>query len=224
MSAANTHCRALHVLFEQQPCWMIDPLARELRYSVPSVRRMLGGVGYFSSFTHNGRWYTLKSIPAFDRDGLWFSDDIGFSGEGSLTDTLTRLASRSPAGMTADQLGLKLHCRCHAVLVRLHRCGRLQRQKEGRSYVYLAADAEVASRQRRALAESNVKQGPLPAEIAVLVFAEFIRHPDASFEELCGALARGSRVQILPTQINRLFEQHGVKKTTATPLRVRCAP
>lgn len=218
------HSEALHALFEQEQCWMIDPLAGELGYSVPSVRRILAGLGYFSSFTHNGKWYTLESIPTFNRDGLWFKDNIGFSRERSLTDTLVRLAGRSTAGMTADQLGLKLHCRCHAILARLHRCGRLQRQKVGRSYVYLASDADVAARQRRALSERNMRRRPLPAEIAVLVLAEFIRHPDASSRDLARALACDRHVVVSPTQIDGLFEEHGVKKTTATPARMRCAP
>jgi len=224
MSDVKKSCSAVRVLFEQQCCWMIAPLAGALSYSVSSVRRMLVRVGYFSSFTHNGRWYTLESIPEFDRDGLWLSHEIGFSREGTLTDTLTRLAGRSPAGMTADELGLKLRCRCHAVLVRLHRGGRLQRQKVGRSYVYLAADANVAERQRRALAERNVRALPLPAEISVLVLAEFIRHPGASFEELAGALARSNHMRVSPAQINRLFEHHGIKKTTATPAHAPCKP
>lgn len=41
-------------LFAEQPCWMISPLASELKYSIPSVRRFLAETGYFSNFTHNG--------------------------------------------------------------------------------------------------------------------------------------------------------------------------
>jgi hypothetical protein len=41
-------------LFHEQSCWMIEPLAAEMKYSIPSVRRFLAEVGYFSSFTHNG--------------------------------------------------------------------------------------------------------------------------------------------------------------------------
>ena len=130
----------LSTLFLEQPCWMIEPLAAELRYSIPSVRRFLTEVGYYSSFTHNGGWYTLRSIPRFGQDGLWFYSDIGFSRAGSLTNTLVDLTTRSAAGMTAEQLGAKLRCRCHSVLVQLCRQGRLQRQKIGRSHVYLAID------------------------------------------------------------------------------------
>lgn len=117
MQADSMPQQHLVSLFVLQPCWMIEPLASELGYSVPSVRRFLTETGYYSSFTHNGRWYTLRSIPQFDRDGLWFFDTIGYSRAGSLTNTLIDLTSRSQAGMTAEQLGGKLRCRCHSILV-----------------------------------------------------------------------------------------------------------
>jgi hypothetical protein len=204
----------LSALFLEQPCWMIAPLAAELRYSIPSVRRFLVEVGYYSSFTHNGGWYTLRSIPRFDHDGLWFYSDIGFSRAGSLTNTLVGLTSRSAAGMSAEQLGAKLRCRCHSVLVQLWRQGRLQRHKIGRSHVYLAIDAHIAAIQRQTKESLSVIQ--LPAEIAVLILVEFIRNPDCSFEQLATAIYLQKSVTVEATRIERLFEEHGLKKTTQT--------
>jgi len=217
MSLVNRSRSALCALFERQACWMIDPLARELDCSVPSVRRVLADVAYYSSFTHNGKWYTLGSVAEFDCDGLWFSNEIGFSRDGTLTGTLTHLAGGSPSGLTAGELGLKLRCRCHGVLVQLCRSGRLQRQKVGRSHVYLSVAPGVAARQRKILDQRALDSGSLPAEIAVLILAEFIRNPGACCEELAGALASRRRVRVSPSQINRLFEQHGVKKTALMP-------
>ena len=83
MSVREKPNQHLLSLFHEQSCWMIEPLAAEMKYSIPSVRRFLAEVGYFSSFTHNGGWYTLRSIPRFGQDGLWFHADIGFSRAGS---------------------------------------------------------------------------------------------------------------------------------------------
>jgi hypothetical protein len=200
-------------LFSEQPCWMIQPLAAKLQYSVPSVRRFLTEVQYYSSFTHNGGWYTLRSTPRFGRDGLWFYHDIGFSRAGSLTRTLVDLTTRSSAGMTAEQLGEKLRCRCHSVLVQLCRHGRLQRQKMGRSHVYLAADLTTAAIQRQAMAMQSLPPAQLPAEIAVLVLAEFIRNPKSDFEHLARVLAYTRGVTVEVAQIERLFDQNDLKKT-----------
>jgi len=214
-SGTKPHQRLISI-FTQQPCWMIESLAAEMQYSVPSVRRFLAGAGYYSSFTHNGGWYTLRSIPQFSKDGLWFYHDIGFSRAGSLTNTLVDLATRSPAGMTAEELGEKLCCRCHSVLVHLCRHGRLQRQKLGRSYVYIAVDPSAAAIQHQAIAMQSLPLAQLPAEIAVLVLVEFIRNPDLSFGQLARTIAHNKHVTVDVAQIEGLFEQHGLKKTTGT--------
>lgn len=216
MAAASRINEQLSTLFTKQPCWMIEPLSAELKYSIPSVRRFLTAVGYYSSFTHNGKWYTLCSIPSFNRDGLWFYHEIGFSRAGSLTKTLIALTANSPAGVTAEQLGEKLHCRCHTVLVQLHRRKKLQRQKTGRSFIYLAADPRTAARQRRAISVQSAQIQQLPAEIAVLVLVEFIRNPEAGFAQLAKTIKRSRKVTVEIAQIERLFQQHALKKMTLT--------
>ena len=193
---------------------MIAPLAEELQYSIPSVRRFLVEVGYFSSFTHNGTWYTLRTTPQFDQDGLWFHHGIGFSGVGSLTRTLVELIRLSPAGLTAEMIGDKLHCRCHSMLVQLTRNKKIERQRVGRAHLYLAADSYTADLQRQAM--PGLQEPPLPAEIVVLVLVEFIRTPEATFEQLASAIKRGRGVTIKAAQVEKIFLQHGLKKTLQT--------
>ncbi len=206
----------LTTLFTKQPCWMIEPLATELNYSTPSVRRFLTAVGYYSSFTDNGKWYTLQSIPSFNRNGLWFHQEIGFSRAGSLTKTLIALTTKSAAGITAEQLGEKLHCRCHTVLVQLYRKKKLQRRKVGRSFTYLAADPRTAAKQLQAISLQSSQIQQLPAEIAVLILVEFIRNPEAGFAQLAKTIKRSAKITIEVAQIKRLFNQYSLKKTMRT--------
>ena len=203
-------------LFSDNQCWQIQPLAEELRTSVRSAQRYLTILGYHRSFSHNGKWYTLKSIPRFGHDGLWFSDDIGFSRAGNLNNTLVRLVNRSPVGITAESLGEKLRCRCHSVLVQLCRQGRLQRDKIGRSFVYFSKDIHTGDKQRQSAANQTVPMELFPAEIAVFVLAEFIRSPNLSFKELAMHIKRTRHVSIKAAQIEKLFAQHGLKKTPET--------
>ncbi len=213
MSTVNNTIEHVVELFSEQPCWMIGPLAKKLQYSVPSVRRFLVEAGYFSSFTDNGKWYTLSSIPEFDNDDLWFSRNIGFSRHGSLTNTLINAINQSPSGASADNLGQTLHCRCHSILVRLCRQGKLQRERYGRSYIYFAADSNIADTQRQVLEIESTPSSPLPAEIAVLILVEFIRTPHLSFAQLAGVLKRSKGVVVQISNIRLLFAQHGLKKT-----------
>ena len=214
MAPQNEVQHRLVSLFANRPCWMVGPLAQRLEYSIPSVRRFLVHAGYYSSFTHNGRWYTLASIPTFSAAGLWFHEDIGFSRTGSLTNTLVDLVSKSPSGMTAEQLGQTLRCRCHSVLVELVRQDRLQRQKIGRTFTYLSADEQTAASQRQD--KSDTQAMALPAEIAVLILVEYIHHPKAGFGQLAQRIGRRARIQIEAGQVRALFEQHGLKKTART--------
>jgi len=209
MTASTQAIRRLTDLFQKEPCWMIEPLSQQIDYSIPSTRRFLVQTGYYSSFTHNGRWYTLASIPRFSNDGLWFYRDIGFSRAGSLTRTLVALIDASANGMSAVQLGQKLRCRCHGVLVDLYRRNLIQRQRSARAHVYLSCDAQTAEAQRRAMAVST----ELPAQIAVLVLAEFIRQPSADAAQLARQVSAKAAVRIRVDQIRALFESHGLKKT-----------
>ena len=45
-------------IFKRFKCMTIGDLCLSLNYSVRSVQRLLKAVGYFSSITHNGKWYT----------------------------------------------------------------------------------------------------------------------------------------------------------------------
>lgn len=216
MSSENQPHQKLVALFSDQPCWQLETLSENLNYSVRSIQRFLSKVGYHRSFTHNGKWYTLHHIPVFNHDGLWFADGIGFSKAGNLINTLIKLITNSYAGLTAEVLGEKLRSRCHSVLVQLYRREKLQREKVGRSYVYLAADPHIAESQRQALAGQSLPATPVPAEIAVFVFVEFIQNPQVSFEQLATILKTNRQVTITARQIERVFTQYGVKKTPPT--------
>ena len=223
MTTTPPSSQRLVSLFAQSPCWMIRPLAAEMHYSIPSVRRFLAEVGYYSSFTHNGVWYTLRAIPRFARNGLWFYRDIGFSRAGTLTKTLISLITGSPAGMSAEMLGETLRCRCHGVLVNLWRKGNIQRQKIGRCQVYFAADPHKAQSQRQAWSAQRPAEVHFSAELAVLILAEFIRSPDSSFEQLAERISRSKNVTVYAKQIEQLFDQHGLKKTmqSAAPVPLK---
>jgi len=218
---ATTPKQHLIFIFTKTPCWMIKSLAAEMQYFIPSVRRFLVEAGYYSSFTHNGCWYTLRSIPRFGKNGLWFYRDIGFSRAGTLTKTLVALISGSPAGMSAEMLGEILRCRCHGMLVNLWRKGEIVREKVGRCQFYFAADPLKSANQRLALAAQHPPKESFSAEMAVLILAEFIRSPDSSFVQLAEKISRIKNLTVHPQQIEALFDQHGLKKTiqTAEPTR-----
>ena len=103
-----------------------------------TVFRKLKLLDYLSSYSHRGKYYTLKSISEFNADGLWSHRSVWFSHFGSLLDTARAFVDDSDAGYTAAELEKALHVETRGPLVTLFRAGRLEREKLQGSYVYFA--------------------------------------------------------------------------------------
>ena len=209
----------LKKMFNQRPCWVLADLARALDYALISVRRFLVPIGYFRSYTHNGKGYTRRSTPRFNREGLWHHRDIGFSKHGSLTATIAHLVGRSPAGLSARELAQKLRHPCPAVLTHLQQNGQLDRLKVEGEFRYLSIEAPLNRQQRES---AMVAAPPSPAsslstQAAVLVLVEHIKHPALSFEQLAAGLQRQGPLAVTPGSSRRFFEEHGLKKTPGVP-------
>ena len=112
----------LERLFAQRPVADLPRLASALgTRSRMSVFRRLSALGYLSSYTHAGRYYTLASVPEFDADGLWHWEHVGFSRDGTLKATIERVVETSGAGHTQRELQLRLGVRVHNPLLQLAR-------------------------------------------------------------------------------------------------------
>src|ERR1700686_4972870 len=61
-----------------------------------TVFRKLKPLDYLTSYSHRGRYYTLREIARFDDLGLWSHADAWFSGFGTLLATAERCVNRSP--------------------------------------------------------------------------------------------------------------------------------
>ena len=208
----------LENLLHQRRCWRLAPLAQTLGYALISVRRFLKQIGYFRSYTDNGKWYTLRDTPEFNRDGLWHYQGIGFSKHVSLTATIAHLVGRSPAGLTAIELAQKLQHPCHTVLTRLHQNGQLDRVKVVGQFRYLAVESQPDGQQRQ---QALLTQGPGPStslgtQAAIWVLVEHIKNPALSFEQLASHLQEQRKLPVTSQPIERFFQEHGLKKMPAT--------
>jgi len=219
MSTHSDTVDRLVQLFLRQKCWMIDELSQALGYSIISIRRFLKRVGYFRSYTHNGKWYTLHSAPVFNKEGIWRYGDIGFSKKGTLTRTIIYLVNRSPAGLPARELADILHHPCHAVLTNMYKAKQINRVKFTHEYVYLTMDETINRLQYNRLKSRVVEQTarPLSTQAAVSVLVEFIKHPQLSFEQMAEYLQKSHHITALPTDISRFFLEHSLKKTADIP-------
>jgi hypothetical protein len=131
-----------------------------------TVFRKLKSLGYVSSYTHRGRFYTLRMIARFDEDGLWSHEAVWFSRQGTLMATLAAWIPQSPQGWFADELADRLHVDVHDPLHDLVRQGRVRRAEIGGRFLYTAAEARRSKDQIRARRTAHAV--PLVADASAL--------------------------------------------------------
>ncbi len=112
--------------------------------------RKLAELEALNSYSHRGKYYTLKSIARFTAQGLWRFRTVCFSRFGNLLETTEAFVRRSDAGYSAGELKEMLGVKTKHALTQLVRESRLQREKIGAAYVYFSAEKSVGRRQRRA--------------------------------------------------------------------------
>ncbi len=168
---------ALRVLFGKRHLADIDTLFRTLgTRSRMSVFRRLREIGYLSSYTHTGRYYTLAEIPDFDEHGLWRHEEIGFSRFGTLKATVVHRVVHAEGGCTRGELEALLRVQVFSTLHRLIIARELGREMIGRTYLYVCSDEERArcqldARQQRMESETLGSTRPSD-EVVLLVLVE----------------------------------------------------
>lgn len=187
-----------------------------------TVFRRLKTVGYFTSFSHRGRYYTLAGIPTFDDLGLWFHRGIGFSRAGTLKETVARYVEAAPEGHTHAELEHVLRVRVHNTLHELVRQRRIGRELWGRVSLYVSARPERAAEQwaqrqetARTLAEAL---RVLTAEETVEVLIEALRAAPAIPAPAVIAESSALRErQLTARHIEQVYEAYGLVPGKKTP-------
>lgn len=142
-----------------------------------TVFRKLAALGYLTSYSHRGKYYTLERLPRFDSQGLWSHEDIWFSRVGTLMATAESFVTESEGGYFVCELDKVLHVSTKKVLQNLVVEERLSREKVSGWYLYCAPDASTRREQLRA-------RKILEAE---LILAHGLREPQVSPDELKAA-------------------------------------
>jgi len=185
-----------------------------------TVFRRLSGVEYLCSYTHTGRYYTLFDIARFDSDGIWFYDDIGFSQNGSLKNTVTYLVDNGDGGKFHSDLQRQLRVRVHNVLLDLVRSKQIKRTKFEGQFLYLSSDKARSTKQieQRDKLSKQLRRIPvfITEPMVIEVLAEVIRqskrHPRA--DQVASALAiRG--LPIAEKDVMTVFDHYDIEKKTA---------
>ena len=193
-----------------------------------SAFRRLKSMGYLTSFTNAGRYYTLSDIPRFDEQGLWFYQDVGFSHAGTLKSTVIELVNFSAAGMTPNEalnlLRLRVPNSLHNALHGLIKDGYLKRQRLQGIPLYTSIDSDIA-RKQMAVRLEKLENRPLPpiasTETTIAVLVEALKAGKAlPSSTTVAARLTAQSMPITVDQVEQIFDEYDLsaeKKTAAQP-------
>jgi hypothetical protein len=194
----------------------LPQLCRTLRCSRSTILRRLTEHGYYSSYNHSGKFFTIPEVARFDSHGLWTCKKARFSKHGTLKDTLAYLVQSSQQGMTHQELASLLAVRVHNPLLELTREGTLHRERIGPTFVYLHSKrtrrTEQGKQRRAAMPRWPVVHPTHPQTIATLL--ELIQDPKVSREQIVRRCRRGGVSITLPV-IDAIFDRYELDKKRA---------
>jgi hypothetical protein len=150
MNTAKYHPQTVATFLKRRKIATLGEIGEAMgNASERTVFRNLSQLEYLSSYSHRGRFYTLRSIAEFSPEGLWSLRSVWFSCFGTLLETAAAWVHRSEAGYDAGELTGALHVESKHALTQLVRQGRLQRDRLAHRYVYFSAQDAVATEQRK---------------------------------------------------------------------------
>jgi hypothetical protein len=161
----------LRTLLRRNQIATLDELKQALGTPVDvTVFRKLRPLDYLTSYSHRGRYYTLREIASFDEHGLWSQADVWFSRFGTLLATAESFVNRSPRGYFADELARALHVEVQDALHQLTQQRRVTREMVSGLYLYTATDRAIQRGQL--LTRRSVEALPTVADVSVLEVSE----------------------------------------------------
>jgi hypothetical protein len=179
-----------------------------------TVFRHLKRVGYLTSYSHSGRYYTIKGIPNFDSSGLWYFGGAWFSKYGNLRKTLVHFIENAEAGMTHGELENLLHLSVHHTLHDLIQKKSISRKRVERFYLYISCDAkhasaQVSSRKRKITDEQETC--PLNPFETIEVLVDLLHSEDWRVKSIVNRL-KIRKIKVSDYQIDEVFFRYSIKK------------
>lgn len=164
MNTIRYSAEKLLALLQDQKVATMPQLKAALGSSVTyTVLRKLSPLGYRSSYSHNGTYYTLDAIAHYDERGLWSWGDVHFSRQGTLVNTAEALVTRAPAGYLVPELEAVVHVAAKDALRQLVQAGRLFRRECQGRYLYCAQERTRRQEQWAARQAQQESGDDLPA-------------------------------------------------------------
>ena len=201
--------------FKNKKVVTIVVLAAWLSCSIATARRRLKAWRAYTSYNHNGRYYTLPEIADFDENGLWQFQGVFFSKHGNLKQTLAHLVIHSAQGLSSAELGELLGLQTRSFLSHFRDHPEIFRENLMGRWIWFAAEPKIREQQKQTRLIRAVAKAPrMPTDReAVMILVDLIKHPNSGLEQVARRLRRkGLRIDV--DAIGQLLVHHGLEKKT----------
>lgn len=176
--------------------------------------RYLKKLDALSSYSHSGKYYTLKELADFDKYGLWHHGDISFSKYGTLMNTIAHLVTISNSGKSCSELAKQQKVYVQNALLSLVKSKKIAREMIDGVYIYLSTDPDQSKKQihNRCTQEQII---PVPNWLLIQIFLAIIRCMDGhvSVKKVLSQLKKQGHTVTLD-QVNNVFKQYSLEKKT----------
>ncbi|MDA3896821.1 MAG: hypothetical protein PF482_11825 [Desulfobacteraceae bacterium] len=126
----------------------IDELKSTLRTQCRmTVFRKLSMLDYISSYSHSGKYYSLKRIARYNKYGIWSYKSALFSKNGTLKKTIEFLIDSSAKGYSASELNSILKVKVEDTLLELIKNKIVTRKKTSGIFIYYSGTRNLSKKQ-----------------------------------------------------------------------------
>jgi hypothetical protein len=129
-----------------------------------TVLRKMKELDYITSYSHSGKFYSLKRIARYNRHGIWSCQSAMFSKVGTLKKTIEFQVDNSAKGFSASELHKILKVKVDDVLLELVKNKTIIRKKMSGIFIYYSAASNRMKKQvltrKDKLQSSDVDMNP----------------------------------------------------------------
>ena len=203
-------------MFKKSKVLTLNQVSEMRKCSIRTVQRQFTELNVLRSYNKNSRYYTLHSIPKFNKYGIWSFRDILFSKYGDLRQTVKQLILASERGLSGNEIGGIVHLLPRSFMHHFREMEGISREKHDGVYVYFSNDPAICKNQIFNRVHSRDAQRVSDA-VGVKILVGYIRYPELSAEELSIILRRQENCYVSPSAITEFLTFHDLLKKTPDP-------
>jgi len=195
----------------------VEELCSQTGRAAITVKQALAKLDYLSSYNHNSRFYTLRSVCRFNKYGIWKHPQASFTRHGTLAALVVALIDASAEGYRTKQLDAIIGVSVSGVLRQLAKKGQLLRVRADRGYVYFTTHGKKKQRTQaksrfgdvEALNHVDEKTSTEELNKIITILLEIIRSRPRTIRALSGGLHK-THPEITKSMIVQVSRQYGI--------------